>query len=127
MFEHRSQPLLPTRAYAHRVLRSSVAGLALLAPALGIGMLGYHALEDLPWLDAFVEAAMLLGGMGPIHDPVTDSGKLFAGLYAIFCGVVVLVIVGVMLAPIVHRGMHRFHLEQDEGDEPADPKKRKKP
>ena len=125
MYERRSQPLLPGRAYAHRLLRSSVAGLALLVPALGMGMLGYHALEDLPWMDAFVEAAMLLGGMGPMHDPVTDAGKLFAGLYAIFCGVVVLVIVGVMMAPIVHRGMHRFHLEQDEGDEPVDPKRKK--
>ena len=123
MFEHKSQPLLPTRAYAHRLLRSAVAGLALFVPSLGVGMLGYHALEGLPWIDAFVDSAMLLGGMGPVHEPATDAGKLFAGTYAIYCGLIVILAAGVMMSPIIHRAMHRFHLEQDEGDEPR-PRKR---
>ncbi len=113
MFEHHRQPLISTRDYAHRVLRSSVAGMALIVPTLLFGMLGYRFLEDLAWIDAFVDAAMLLGGMGPVHTPVTPAGKLFAGFYAIFCGLLVILVAGVMMAPIVHRAMHRFHLDQD--------------
>ena len=69
--------------------------------------------EDLAWTDAFLDAAMLLGGMGPVHEPATQAGKVFAGLYAIFCGLLVLLVASIMMAPIVHRAMHRFHLEQD--------------
>jgi hypothetical protein len=76
-------------------------------------MLGYHVLVGLPWMDAFLNASMLLGGMGPVDAPHTPAGKLFAGGYALYAGLVFLVIVGVVLAPVVHRVMHRFHLDED--------------
>jgi hypothetical protein len=87
------------------------AGLA--AGSLFLGMLGYHALVKLPWMDAFLNASMLLGGMGPIDPPRTSAGKLFAGLYALFAGLVFLVGVGIVLAPVMHRILHRFHWEED--------------
>ncbi len=112
MFEHRSQPLLSRRAFFTRLARSAASGMALIGVSLLIGMLGYHALEKLSWLDAFLNAAMLLGGMGPVEQPQTPDGKLFAGLYALYCGLAVIVIVGVTFAPIAHRFMHKFHLEE---------------
>lgn len=74
-------------------------------------MLGYHAYEALPWRDAFLNAAMLLGGMGPVELPHTDAGKLFAGLYALYSGLVFLVAVALLLAPALHRMLHLFHWE----------------
>ena len=112
MFEHHSQPLLQTRAFYGRLLYSLVLGLAVVAVSLGVGMLGYHGFEHLDWLDSFLNAAMLLGGMGPVEQPQTAAGKLFAGLYALYCGFVMLSIAGIIFAPIVHRLLHRFHLER---------------
>lgn len=83
-----------------------------MAASLGIGMIGYHGFERLPWLDAFLNAAMLLGGMGPVEVPVTEAGKLFAGCYALYCGLVVLFVAGIIFAPVAHRIMHRLHLEE---------------
>lgn len=74
-------------------------------------MCGYHWFEDMPWVDAFVNAAMILSGMGPLGPLQTWGGKLFAGCYALYSGLAVIVTAGVMLAPIVHRVVHRFHLE----------------
>ena len=90
-----------------------VAALALLLGSLMLGMAGYEYFEQLPWRDAFLNAAMLLGGMGPVDAPRTDGGKLFAGLYALYAGLVFLVAVGLIFAPVVHRVMHKFHWEQD--------------
>ena len=89
-----------------------LAGLLLIAVSLAIGMIGYHALERLAWLDAFLNAAMLLGGMGPVAVPITPGGKLFAGLYALYCGLVVIIAAGIILAPVAHRILHRVHLEE---------------
>jgi len=75
-------------------------------------MAGYSYFEDMPWRDAFVNSAMLLGGMGPVDPPNTDGGKVFAGLYALYAGLIFLIVAGVLLAPVVHRLMHRFHWEQ---------------
>ena len=125
MFEHKSQPLLPQRAYYNRLVRSALAGLALVVPSMLIGMIGYHVLEGRTWLDAYLDAAMLMGGMGPVSTPVTEAGKIFAGTYAIFCGLVVILVAGVMMSPIIHRGMHRFHLEQEEGGGDDAPRRRK--
>ncbi len=111
MYEHRSQPLLTQRLYLMRLARSAAAALALISGSLLAGMLGYHLLEGLSWIDAFLDSAMLLGGMGPVHPPVTDAGKLFAGCYALYCGLVVIVVAGIMLAPMAHRILHRFHLD----------------
>ena len=90
-----------------------VAALALLLGSLMLGMAGYEYFEQLPWRDAFLNAAMLLGGMGPVDAPRTDGGKLFAGLYALYAGLVFLVAVGLIFAPVVHRVMHKFHWKQD--------------
>ncbi len=108
-FEHYSEPLLSTRAFLVRLARSTGAGAALMLASLGGGMLGYHALEGLSWIDAFLEASMLMGGMGPVATPSTTGGKLFAGLYALYCGMVLILVAGILLAPIAHRILHKFH------------------
>jgi len=74
-------------------------------------MIGYHAFEKLNWIDSFLNSAMLLGGMGPVNMPVSVGGKLFAGIYALYCGLVVILVAGIILAPIAHRLLHRFHME----------------
>jgi hypothetical protein len=112
MFEHRSQPVLPLKLFFMRVARSGSIALGLVSVSLAIGMIGYHTLEQLSWLDAFLNAAMLLGGMGPVDSPETRGGKLFAGLYALYCGLVVILVAGLLLAPAAHRLLHRFHLEK---------------
>lgn len=80
---------------------------------LGAGMAIYHWVEGLPWPDAFLNAAMLLGGMGPVDPLKTIAGKWLAGTYALFAGLVFIVLAGVMLAPVIHAVLHRFHLEND--------------
>ncbi len=116
MFEHRTDSLLPHRQFLGRLARCGAVGAALIAFSLLIGMLGYHMLEGLSWLDAFVNASMLLGGMGPVDPLHTASGKLFAGFYALYCGFMVIAIAGIIFAPIVHRFLHRFHLEHSRPD-----------
>jgi hypothetical protein len=110
-FEHRNQPVLKSRQFLFRLAYSTFIGLVLIAVSLLVGMTGYHRLEHLNWLDAFLDASMLLGGMGPVHTPVTPGGKLFAGLYALYCGLAVIAVAGVMLAPVVHRLLHKLHVE----------------
>lgn len=89
------------------------AALALLLVSLALGMAGYQHYEQLPWRDAFLNSAMLLGGMGPVNAPRTDGGKVFAGLYALYAGLVFLVAAGLIFAPVVHRILHKFHWRQD--------------
>lgn len=114
MYERRHQPLLSHDRFVRRLLsHGSLAG-GLLAGSLALGMAGYRGFEGLPWRDAFLNAAMLLGGMGPVDPPRTDGGKLFSGFYALYAGLVFLIVAGLVLSPVVHRVMHRFHLE--EGD-----------
>jgi hypothetical protein len=111
MFEHKGQPLLPFPAFLLRMARFTVIGLAIVLGSLFLGMLGYHLTERLSWLDSFLNAAMLLGGMGPIDPLHTVAGKVFAGCYALFSGMIFLIAVGVILTPLLHRVLHRFHLE----------------
>jgi hypothetical protein len=117
MFEHKSEALLPRRAFLGRVARGVLWGTVLVLASLAVGMVGYHALEGLVWADAFLNAAMLLGGMGPVNPPLTLGGKLFAGFYALYCGLLVILVAGIVLAPVAHRILHRFHLEQRKGRE----------
>jgi hypothetical protein len=111
VFEHRAHPLLPRKAFYQRMARSFTVGCSLLAVGLGIGMSGYHFLEGLDWLDAFVNAAMILSGMGPLAPLQTSAGKLFAGCYALSSGLLFLTVAGIILAPLGHRLLHKFHLE----------------
>jgi len=109
--EHRAQPVIPPHQFAIRLAHSGIVALALVAASLFAGMVGYRTLEGLTWIDAFLNASMLLGGMGPVNPPVTAGGKLFAGLYALFCGLAVILVAGLILAPVAHRVLHRFHVE----------------
>jgi hypothetical protein len=94
-----------------RVRRAAGYALALVAVTLFIGMLGYHAIEHMSWLDAFHQSALLLSGMGPVVDIKSTAGKIFDGIYALFCGVILLASTGLMFAPVIHRLLHRFHIE----------------
>lgn len=113
-FEHRTEPVLSRQRFILRLARSGIIALALIAVSLFIGMIGYHVLERLSWIDAFLNASMLLGGMGPVNTPASFGGKLFAGLYALYCGLAVIIVTGVILAPVIHRILHRFHVEARE-------------
>jgi hypothetical protein len=108
---HHHRPLLPRKTYALRFVRSAGIALGIMAAALGIGMLGYHRFEGLSWLDSFLNASMILAGMGPANELHTSSGKLFAGCYAIFSGIIFLSMTAVLLSPVAHRFLHRMHLE----------------
>ena len=114
MFEHHTKPLLPRKVYYRRLARHAALGLSVIVVSLGIGMAGYHVFEKLPWVDAFVNAAMILSGMGPVATLQTNGGKIFAGCYALFSGLTLIAILGIIFAPVVHRALHKFHLE-DEG------------
>lgn len=77
-----------------------------------IGIIGYHTLEGMSWIDSILNSAMILGGMGPVNPLVTDSGKIFASFYALFSGIIFLVAIGILAAPIIHRLFHKFHLQK---------------
>jgi hypothetical protein len=109
MYEHRGVQPIPTRRFLRRLAGHLAIATAIVVGSLGLGMAGYSHFEDLAWRDAFLNSAMLLGGMGPVDAPKTASGKVFAGLYALYCGLVFLVAAGVIFAPLLHRLMHYFH------------------
>ena len=111
MLEHRHAPLAPRRVFVHRMLRSAAIGVAFLVFSLCIGTLGYHVFVGLDWLQAALNAAMILAGMGPVDEIRTTGGKVFAIVYCLYSGVAFLTTVAVLLAPVVHRFLHRFHLE----------------
>lgn len=109
MYETRRQPPLSRRQFVRRMLWHFVFSQLLVASSLGVGMAGYIYFEHLGWRDAFLNAAMLLGGMGPVETPVTPGGKLFAGLYALYAGLVLLIVAAALFGPLLHRLMHKFH------------------
>jgi len=111
MFEHYHKPLLSRAEFFMRLAKSVGIGLSITLAALGIGMIGYHHFEHMSWTDSFANAAMILSGMGPLTSLQSDAGKLFAGIYAMFSGLAFIVILGVVFAPVVHRFLHKFHLE----------------
>ena len=115
-YENRSQRVAPPGVFLRRLGWNF--GIVLIAIALSLfgGMLGYHTFENLDWLDSYDQAAMILSGMGPLSQPTTSAGKFFAGTYALYSGILVVGTSGLILAPIFHRLLHRFHVE-DEGDE----------
>jgi hypothetical protein len=124
MFEHHRSPLLPRRKFLRRVGKYAAAALSLVAISWLIGAIGYHFLERMSWIDSLLNAAMILGGMGPVNPLTTDAGKLFASVYALFSGIVFLVSVGLLLAPILHRMLHQFHLDAEDSDSNTDDDRR---
>ena len=114
--ESRNKPLLSPRAFAGRLGVSLAVASAFIGVSLFGGMLGYHLLEGLAWIDAFANASMILSGMGPLDPPKTWGGKLFAGLYALYSGLAVILAAGILFTPVVHRMLHRFHLEDEKGE-----------
>ena len=109
MYESHKQPPLPRARFVRRLLLHAAAAASLLLGSIALGMAGYVYFEHLSWRDAFLNATMLLGGMGPVDVPRTDGGKLFAGLYALYAGLVFLIAAGIMFAPVLHRLLHKFH------------------
>lgn len=132
MFEHYREPLLARRAYLLRLLRGFFIASSMVAFSLGLGMWGYHYFGRLGWVDALLNASMILTGMGPVDTLTTTGAKIFASFYALFSGVAFLTMVAVLFAPAIHRFFHRFHLdivdddENPESPEGSDRSKRRK-
>ena len=128
--EHTSEPILPWPRFVRRLCLSLGVGAGLIAGSLGAGMAGYHYFEGLSWLDAFLNAAMILSGMGPLAQTQTVAGKLFAGLYALYSGFAVLVIAGISFGPVVHRMLHMLHADEPDlaasGKHAGAPRRRQK-
>ena len=116
MLEHHRQPLLPKREFLRRIALYAAGAFLLVGVSLLIGILGYHEFEGMPWLDSLLNAAMILGGMGPVDQIYTNGGKWFASFYALFSGIVFLISVGVLMAPVIHRLMHQFHIKAEEDE-----------
>ena len=111
MFEHHTAPLLPWPAFRARLIRSWMLGLVLIVGSLAVGMAGYHFIAKQDLADSFLNAAMILSGMGPIGELKTSGAKVFAGLYALYSGLALVTIAGIILSPVIHRFLHKFHLE----------------
>jgi hypothetical protein len=126
MYERRHEPLLPRAAFRRRVVGHAAAATGVVVGSLGFGTLGYHIFEGMPWIDALLNASMLLGGMGPVGELHRASGKVFASVFALYSGVVFLIVASLIFAPAFHRFLHRFHLELT-GEEPAPPESRPRP
>ncbi len=113
MFERYHEPLLARKKFYRRLLFSTFLGVLAIAVAQFIGMLGYHFTEHMSWVDSFVNAAMILSGMGPVTSLHTTAGKLFAGFYALFSGLSFILVIGLIFTPLVHRFFHTLHLPSD--------------
>jgi hypothetical protein len=111
MFEHRRAPLAPRGVFVRRLVWHGLIAAGVVGVSLAIGAVGYRVSEGMSWLEATLNAAMILGGMGPVDQLQTTGGKVFAICYALYSGVAFLAIVAVMMGPVVHRFLHRFHLE----------------
>lgn len=116
MFEHRKSKLASALIFRRRVFKFSLITFCIFILTLAAGMMGYHYIAYQDWYDAFMNASMILGGMGPTGELPNPSAKLFAGVYALFCGVIFLLGMGVIIAPVFHRFMHKFHLDIDKGE-----------
>ena len=113
-FEHRHETLLPFPLFIRRVVRWAALAFAVVVVSLAVGVCGYHYLDGLPWVDSLLNASMILGGMGPVDPLKTTAGKVFASAYALYSGLALIAVVGLLLTPILHRVMHQFHMEYKE-------------
>lgn len=120
MYESKGEPLLPRPVFLARLVGSFGLTMLIVGFSLLIGGAGYHYLGRLPWIDAFLNASMILTGMGPVNPMVTTPGKLFSMAYALFSGIAFLTAMAVLLAPVIHRMLHRFHLTEGDHGDPAD-------
>jgi len=113
MYEHHQEPLLPVDKFIGRLFQSFLLALGFIAFSLLLGAVGYHFTEGLKWIDATLNAAMILAGMGPVDTLHTTAGKLFATFYALYSGIAFLTVSAILLAPVIHRFLHRFHIQSD--------------
>lgn len=111
MYEHRSKPLLSPAAFFRRLAVHMAIVFGVILVSLFAGILGYREFARLSWIDSLLNASMIMGGMGPVDRLATNSAKLFASFYALYCGLVLLICVGILFAPVIHRILHKFHLE----------------
>ena len=115
MFEHVTKPILPRPQFVSRLMRAVLLGLAMISISLAIGMAGYlYFFPKLDWADAFVNAAMILSGMGPLAIPETTGAKIFSGCYAIYSGLMLVMSAGGVFAPLVHRFLHKLHADEED-------------
>jgi hypothetical protein len=114
MYESRSDRVAPRDIFIKRIIGSLGVALGLIMVALAIGIMGYHLVAGLGWIDSLLEASMILGGMGPVKELRTDASKVFASMYALFSGIIFIALMGIMLAPVAHRVMHKFHVDEDD-------------
>ncbi len=119
-FEHHTQPLLSRPQFYRRMGRFAALALVLVTISLLIGIFGYRVLEGMSWIDALLNASMILGGMGPVDPLKTEAGKVFASFYALFSGIIFLVVASLLVAPLFHRLLHQFHLEAAKADDDDD-------
>lgn len=112
MYERRADDLAPRSIFIKRILGSLGVALGVIAVALSLGIAGYHFIAGFNWIDSFLEASMILGGMGPVNELHDDVSKIFASVYALFSGLIVIALMGIMLSPVAHRVMHKFHVDE---------------
>ncbi len=112
--EHKKDKLASKRMFRHRLAKASALSVFIFAVSLTVGVVGYHILADLPWTDSFLNASMILGGMGPVDTLTTKAAKIFAGCYALFSGVAFISSMAIFITPILHRFLHKFHLDSPE-------------
>ena len=115
-YERRHDQLAPRVVFVKRIIASLLVALCLISVALFIGICGYHFLAGFGWIDSFLEASMILGGMGPVNQLPTDAAKVFASIYALFSGLILIALMGIILSPVIHRVMHKFHVDEKDVD-----------
>ena len=111
-YERRQDQLAPRSVFIKRIIASLVVALGIISVALLIGIAGYHYIAGFNWIDSLLEASMILGGMGPIKELPNDAAKIFASIYALFSGLILIALMGIILSPVVHRMMHKFHVDE---------------
>ena len=117
MYENKNQSVISKQQFNQRMINHLLVVFALVAVSLAIGMIGYKVFERFSWIDGFLYSAMLLVGMGPVNPPLTDAGKLVAGMYALYAGLVFIFAAGLIFTPMAHRVLHQFHWDDDDKDD----------
>lgn len=113
-YESKGEPIASRMTFTHRLLRHFLLSVLIVLGALGIGILGYHYIAGFGWIDALLDASMILGGMGPVRELPCDSAKIFASCYALFSGLVFISLTAILTAPVVHRILHAFHIDDSD-------------